>query len=280
MREPDPRTREACWKALVGFESRIAALDIGLFDLIETQSNAKDRRSWLAVQRAVRDARPSFVYLEIGSYLGGSLQQYLQDPKCRRIYSIDNRMLDDRHRGNSEQVMLDNLRTVAPEEMHKLVCFGTDARCLPDAGIAEPPDICFIDGRHTHEAVLSDFAFCLRVCASDAVVVFHDAGATRSGIAACLRRLRQSGRAYVALKLPGDTFVAALWGSPVGSDSRVRNLAVAVNGERWLRTAGLSRRARRHVPAALRPALAVIRNRLWGVSGPLVDGAAATGLRR
>ena len=262
------------------FEARVASLDVGLFDLVETQSNAKDRRSWLAVQRAVREAGSSFVYLEIGSYLGGSLQQYLQDQKCRRIYSIDNRTRDNRHRGNSEQVMLDNLRTVAPEEMHKLVCFGTDARCVPDSGIEDAADICFIDGRHTHEAVLSDFAFCLRVCASDAVIVFHDAGATRSGIAACLRLLRQSRRVFIALKLPGETFVAALWGSPVGSDTRVRSLAVAVNGERWLRTAGLSRQARRHVPPALKPALAVVRNRLWGVSGTQADAAAATGLRR
>ena len=264
MREPDPRTREACWKALVGFESRIAALDIGLFDLIETQSNAKDRRSWLAVQRAVRDARPSFVYLEIGSYLGGSLQQYLQDPKCRRIYSIDNRTLDDRHRGNSEQVMLDNLRTVAPEEMHKLVCFGTDARCLPDAGIAEPPDICFIDGKHTHEAVLSDFAFCLRRLRERRGHRLSRCRGNARGHQAVPASSQAVGPAYhVAHKLPGDTFVVALWGSPVGSDSLIRRIAVATNGERWLWTAGVSGRARRRAPAALRPALASVRDYIW-----------------
>lgn len=260
------------------FEDRISALDCRLFDSVETQSTAKDRRSWLAVQRAVRDARASFVYLEIGSYLGGSLQQYLQDPKCRRIYSIDNRTRDDRHGGNSEPAMLENLRRVAPAEMHKLVCFGTDAASVPDGGIAEPPDICFIDGRHTDEAVLGDFAFCLRVCARDAVVVFHDAGVTRSGIRGCLRLLRRPGRIYVAHKLPGDTFIVALWGSPVGSDPRIRRMAVAANGERWLWMAGISGRVRRRVPAALRPAFAAVRDRLWGGSGPLVD-AAATGSR-
>jgi Methyltransferase domain len=245
------------------FEDRMASLDPGLFDLVETQSNAKDRRSWLAVQRAVREAGSSFVCLEIGSYLGGSLQQYLQDPRCRRIYSIDNRTRDERHEGNSEQTMLDNLRRLAPEKMNKLVCFATDAHCIPAGDIDEAPDICFIDGEHTNRAVLSDFAFCLGVCTRDAAIVFHDAGSTRPGIRECLRFLRRSGRAFLAHKLPGNTFVVALWGCPVGSDLRIRRMAVAVNGERWLWTSGMSRQARRRVPSALRPASVAIRNRLW-----------------
>ena len=246
------------------FADRIAVLDCSLFDLVETQSTEKDRRSWLALQRAVRDAKAAFVYLEIGSYLGGSLQQYLRDPKCSRVYSIDNRTRDERHEGNCEEAMLANLRAVAPDELHKLRCFDADARDLPAGSIGEAPDVCFIDGEHTDEAVISDFAFCLGVCARDAVISFHDAGGTRAGIAACLRHLRRSGRPYSAYKLPGDTFVVALAGSPVCVDPRVRGMAVAANGERWLRTAAVSKRARRYVPAALRPALARVRARWWG----------------
>lgn len=259
------------------FEERIAALDTSLFDPVVTQSNAKDRRSWLAVQRAVRDARDSFVYLEIGSYRGGSLQQYLQDPKCRQIYSIDNRTRDARHGDNSEQAMLENLRRVEPSTMHKLVCFGTEASGVPESAIEERPDICFIDGAHTKRAVLGDFSFCLRVCARDATLVFHDAGSTRPGIRECLRLLRRAGRTYVAHKLPGNTFVVALWGSPAGSDPRIRHMAVAVNGERWLWTAGVSRRARRRVPSALRPAFAAVRNRVWAAQSS--SRGASTGLR-
>jgi hypothetical protein len=246
-----------------GFEDRIAALDTGLFDLVRTQSTAKDRTSWLAVQRAVRAADDSFVYLEIGSYLGGSLQQYVQDPKCRRIYSIDNRTRDGRHAENSEDLMLCNLRTVAPAGVDKLVCFSVEACRVAADAIEEAPDICFIDGEHTDGAVLSDFRFCLGVCAPDAAIVFHDAGVTRAGIRECLRFLKRSGVPFVAHKLPGDTFVVALWGSPVGVDPLVRRMAVATNGERWLWTSGVSGRIRRRVPAALRPALASVRDRLW-----------------
>jgi hypothetical protein len=245
------------------FEDRIAALDTGLFDLVRTQSTAKDRRSWLAVQRAVRSAGESFVYLEIGSYLGGSLQQYVQDPKCRRIYSIDNRTRDGRHAENSEDLMLRNLEAVAPAGVDKLVCFSVAACRVAADAIDEAPDICFIDGQHTDEAVFGDFVFCLGVCAQDAAIVFHDAGVTRAGIRRCLRLLKRSGRPYVAYKLPGDTFVVALWGSPVGADSLVRRIAVATNGERWLWMAAVSGRARRRVPAALRPALASVRGHLW-----------------
>jgi hypothetical protein len=172
--------------------------------------------------------------------------------------------------------MLENLRRVAPGAMHKLVCFATDARCVPAAEIDEAPDICFIDGRHTNEAVLSDFCFCLGVCASDAAIVFHDAGVTRSGIKECMRLLRRSGRAYVSHKLPGNTFVVAIWGSPLGSDPRFRRLVVAVNGERWLLTASVPERARRRVPPALRPAFATVRNRFWGVPNPGLAGTAGS----
>ena len=245
------------------FEGRIAILDCDLFGLVETQSNEKDRRSWLALQRAVRDAKAPFVYLEIGSYRGGSLQQYLQDPKCSRIYSIDNRTIDQRHRDNSAQTMLENLRTVAPDQLHKLVCFDTDARDLHPNSVIDIPDVCLIDGKHTYEAVLSDFAFCLSVCARDAVIYFHDAGHTRAAIAKCLRRLKRSKQPFVAYKLPGNTFVVALDNSPVCTDPRVRRMAVAVNGERWLLTAAVSKRARHWVPAALRPAFARVRDRWW-----------------
>lgn len=247
------------------FEKRVSALDVGLFDPIETQSSEKDRRSWLAVQRAVREAKESLVYLEIGSYLGGSLQQHMQDPRCRRIYSIDNRTRDARHADNSEQSMIDNLRRIAPNGMEKLVCFETDASQVPARDIVEAPDICFIDGLHTKEAVRNDFEFCMRVCAQDAVICFHDAGRTRAGIRQCLRQLRLNRSGFVAHKLPGDTFVVALPGSAVCADPQVRRLAVALNGERWLRTTTLVRRARlwRWIPDCVRPPLKQARDWFW-----------------
>src|SRR4051812_12044666 len=73
------------------FEDRIAELDLSLFDVIPSQSTSDDKGSLLALQLAVRDAVGEYTYLEIGSYLGGSIQPHLLDPECRKIYSIDKR---------------------------------------------------------------------------------------------------------------------------------------------------------------------------------------------
>ncbi len=73
------------------FEESIERLDMSLFSGIPTISSEGDRLSWLTVQRAVRRAKPDYTYLEIGSFVGGSLQQYYMDPKCRLVYSIDKR---------------------------------------------------------------------------------------------------------------------------------------------------------------------------------------------
>ncbi len=244
------------------FERRIARLDQSLFDLVQTQSTARDKISWLTIQRTVRRTKPVYTYLEIGSYLGGSLQQYLQDPRCTTIYSIDDRTVDGRHRENSTEAMLDGLAVVG-DALHKLHCFDGDACDVSPTAISTAPDVCFIDGRHTDEAVANDFSFCLSVCAADAVIYFHDAGRTRSGIAFCLGSLTRSGRPHLAYKLPGETFVIALLSSPLCADASVRSLAVATHGGLWLRTAGLANGVRRHTPPQFKPALGRLRRLFW-----------------
>src|SRR5215207_9651998 len=73
------------------FESAIKDLDLKLFSRIPSQSSDSDKRSLLAIQAAVRELRETYVYLEIGSYLGGRIQPYLPDDRCSKIYSIDKR---------------------------------------------------------------------------------------------------------------------------------------------------------------------------------------------
>ena len=66
------------------FDARVAALDLSLFDAIPSQSSAWDRRSLLACQAAIRQRIGRYVYLEIGSHLGGSLQTHVLDPGLPR----------------------------------------------------------------------------------------------------------------------------------------------------------------------------------------------------
>ena len=151
------------------FEQIIGNLDLKLFEKIESQSDNEDKESLLACQLATRNLKPDYNYLEIGSYLGGSIQPHLLDDKCAKIYSIDKRPLvqpDERgvdyvYRNNSTARMMNLLEAVAPEKIDKITTIDGDTRSLDSARILDEIQLCFIDGEHTDEAVISDFKFCL-----------------------------------------------------------------------------------------------------------------------
>jgi len=181
------------------FGERLHALDITLFDGIPSQSTGLDRRSLLAVQGAIRARFGSYVYLEIGSHLGGSVQTHVMDPACDRIYSIDRRPLaqpdargqNSDYAGNSTARMIENLTRIAPDGVAKVVTFDTDASAVPPASISPPPHLSFIDGEHTDPAFLSDFSFCRRVMGDRGLVVCHDGLVIYHGIAAALAALER-----------------------------------------------------------------------------------------
>jgi hypothetical protein len=221
------------------FTRRLQTLDLSLFETVPTQSSAGDRQSWLAVQRSVRD--PSgYTYLEIGSHLGGSIQQHLVDPWCRRIISIDKRPLEQpdiyygvyKYEGNSTARMLDNLRKVAPDNLHKIVCHECDAKDVNPTLITDPPQFCLIDGEHTEAAVVWDFEFCLRVCDPNGAICFHDDGTLYKTIARILSTLKRRGVPFTARKLGGVTFGIFLGKCPAQVDRWIQQHSR--NGSFWL----------------------------------------------
>jgi hypothetical protein len=238
------------------FMRRLEALDLSLFGGVPTQSSDADRRSWLAVQRSVRN--PSgYTYLEIGSHLGGSLQQHLIDPWCRQIISIDKRPAsqpDDRGKSfhypdNSTARMLDNLRRVAPDQLSKVICYDADTKDVDPRTIPGPPDFCFIDGEHTHTAVLSDLEFCLSVCARNAAICFHDDYIIYNTLESALMMLRRRDIPFTALKLDGATFGIFLRDCVATNDRYLRGSSQ--DAVRWIR----GRRLRALLPGWLRSAL-------------------------
>lgn len=250
---------------------RIESLDLGLFDPISSQSSPGDKQAWLAVQRSIRQAAAGYVYLEIGSHLGGSIQQHLVDPACRRIVSIDKRppsQPDDRgevffYEGNSTERMLENLRRVAPEGLGKVVCYDADASALGRDEVPEPPQFCFIDGEHTKAAVLSDFEFCLKVCDPDAAICFHDATIIFPAIESILESLRARQVPFAALKLTGDTFGVFLRNCRVGGDPYVSRHSE--DGPGWLRKRRAVTRLKRIVPTWLTPIARRVSHRVLGI---------------
>lgn len=221
------------------FETRIQALDVTLLDAIASQSCRGDRRAWLAVQRAVRQPR-GYTYLEIGSHLGGSLQQHVQDPLCHAMVSIDKRPAsqpDERgklfhYEGNSTARMLENLRRVAPERLERLQCIDADAAEIDLQTIAVRPDFCFIDGEHTVRAVCSDFAFCRRVASPNAAICLHDDWIVAAALRTILADLRRDGVPFIARKLSGVTFGIFLGDCPAARDPYIAKRSW--DGDRWL----------------------------------------------
>src|ERR1044072_44392 len=129
---------------MTAFDQSIAALDTSIFQ-IESQTSIDDRRSFLAIQNALRDWNRDYVYLECGSHVGGSLLPHVLDPRCRLAYSVDNRpdtQPDERgimfpYPGNSSQRMLATLSHHATADLvGKVRTFDADASELGRAQIA------------------------------------------------------------------------------------------------------------------------------------------------
>lgn len=209
------------------FEARLDRLDTSLFS-IRSQSTQADWAGWLAIQRAIRKAG-AYTYLEIGSYLGGSIQQHLLDPLCRSIISIDKRAIvapDERdelprYEDASTEKMLENLRKIDARAVNKITTFDCDARDVDPGKIAEPPKFCFIDGEHTKSAVTSDFAFCLRVCDPDAAICFHDARIVYPGLIEIISVLKAHNITFVGRRLTGDTLAILLRDCPAATDAYI-----------------------------------------------------------
>lgn len=195
---------------------RIDALSVDLFEAIPSQTSLATRRSLLAVHRATARRHAEFSYLEIGSYLGGSIQPYLLDRRCRAIYSIDPRpgqQADDRAPGfsrtytdNSTQRMLELLRGVDASQANKIATFEMDASRVDPSWIPTRPLVALIDGEHTVRAVLSDFAFCMRVLAEGGTVVFDDFSIVYPAVLAICRSLNRQRRRFVTARLEGKIF--------------------------------------------------------------------------
>ena len=213
---------------MTDFETAINELDLRLFEKIPSQSTELDKRSLLGVQLAVRELTGEYNYLEIGSYLGGSIQPHLLDPKCRRIVSIDKRPLsqpDERgfefvYRNNSTARMMETLAKVS-ENREKITTIDGDSKTIDPGEIADKIQLCFIDGEHTDEAVFSDFKFCLRVLGDSGAIVFHDAQITYNGIAECIKYFEDEGVDFKAYVLPHIVFVVEIGDFPLHKNAAV-----------------------------------------------------------
>ncbi len=205
------------------FEERISGLDLRLFERIVSQTSDNEKRSMLACQLGTRELTEGYVYLEIGSYLGGSIQPHLLDPLCRHIYSIDKRPfkqpdsrgLTYRYKDNSTERMLGLLKEVDAAALDKVTCLDGDTEMLRPEQVERTVDLCMVDAEHTDEAILRDFEFCLSVMGDNGALIFHDAQVVYNGLWEALDRLKLRERPFHAYNIPDGLMVIELGDFPL-----------------------------------------------------------------
>lgn len=163
----------------------------------------------------------SYSYLEIGSYLGGSLQWHLSNSRCKQVISIDKRsrdkIKDERHIDYAYTVttqdMLDAL-TSNNVPIDKLTAIDGTADNIPsDLQF----DLVFIDAEHTNQAVFYDGQKCLSAVKENSVVMFHDDWIVYQGIDKLVELLTKSNRKFSVFKMTGCDITAVVLGNFVDS---------------------------------------------------------------
>src|SRR3974390_2702444 len=161
------------------FDTSHTLSDLPDFFPIASQSTPDDKLFLLGAMRLARNAG-RYSYVEIGSFLGGSLAPFLMDSVCEAVLSIDERgRIQPDERGirydyspYTTQSMLNELaRCHIPTE--KLTTFDGSIDALTGVSPAWF-DVAFIDGEHTDEACFRDFLWTIPLMKSDSIVMFHD----------------------------------------------------------------------------------------------------------
>jgi len=217
---------------LPSIAERVDGVDTELFAAIPSQTSVRDRRALLAIQAAVANQHVPFSYLEIGSYLGGSLQVVVADSRCTEVISIDSRppwAPDDRagmegfdYPDNSAGRMLELLRGVPGADLTKLRTIEASTESIPPRECGSP-HVCFIDGEHTRAAALRDARFCRSVMGGTGIIVFHDFWIISGAVLDLIRETSGPWRAYLLAGIRGGgVFVVELGVPTLLDDPRVR----------------------------------------------------------
>ncbi len=174
----------------------VKSLDSRLFSFLDAMLGEWDRRALLALHGSIVDSYGVFSYLEIGSYLGGSLQVVMRDPRCEHVMSLDARTAVTPHEhsdvevvyeNNDTEQMLTRLRTLPDVAMGKLTTYDAGTDLLHVSELPVQPTYCFVDGEHTSDAALRDAYFCAEAMRGVGVIAFHDFTVVGSAISNFLR---------------------------------------------------------------------------------------------
>jgi predicted O-methyltransferase YrrM len=162
-----------------------------------------------------------YQYLEIGSYLGASLQWHLTNNKCIKAVSIDKRstakILDERHIDLAYNVSTqDMINTLQSNRLpvNKLVTIDGTVDDIVDH---RDFDLVFIDAEHTNSAVFYDGTRCISVMKENSVLMFHDDWIVYKGIERLEEQLISLSKTFRKFKMPGCDITAIVFGNLIDS---------------------------------------------------------------
>jgi hypothetical protein len=164
---------------------------------IGSQTSEKDKLFLLnAITTIKARAITNFKYIEIGSFLGGSLTACLLENKCSLIVSVDERerqQLDERgakydYSGITHQTMIDNL-TSHGMDVSKLTTHDGSISSY-DRG-KNKFDLAFIDGEHSDIACCRDFAWTYPMMKESSIILFHDSSIIYRALAIILELMHE-----------------------------------------------------------------------------------------
>lgn len=154
---------------------------------INSQTSNNDKLFFLKTIDFLKSKINEYKYIEIGSFLGGTLVPSLKDDRCNLVISVDERerqQPDERgakydYAGITEQTMIDNLLSHSVD-ISKLKTHNGSINTYncPDNEF----DLAFIDGEHTDVACVRDFAWLYPKMKKDSIILFHDSSIVHRGL--------------------------------------------------------------------------------------------------
>lgn len=154
---------------------------------ISSQTSYNDKIFLLRTIDFLKSKIDKFKYIEIGSFLGGSLVPFLKEDACELVISVDERerqQPDERgakynYAGITEETMINNLISHRAS-ISKLQTYNGSINTY-DSPACEF-DLAFIDGEHTDLACVRDFVWLYPKMKQDSIIMFHDSSIVHKGL--------------------------------------------------------------------------------------------------
>ncbi len=184
---------------------------------IASQTSDADKIFLLKILSVFKAKSRRFKYLEIGSFMGGSLTPFLREDLCELVVSVDERerqQPDERgakfdYSGVTHETMINNLLSRGID-ISKLAVHDGPIQTYKSG--KEKFSVVFIDGEHTDVACVKDFVWTYPLMENDSVIMFHDSTIVYKALSIIQELLLQKNVEYKMIKHETSEITVVLFG--------------------------------------------------------------------